>query len=363
MRRIAPPTAFGLVFRGLFEPFLLVVAAFTLVHLLADAADQFNNITANSAALAGIEYLGLRIPFIVTKLMPVSLLAGVMFGFAMMNRTGEVIAMQALGISRLQIAVPLVLIAIGATIFDFAASETIVPATNRRAEQVLTKRIRAHDRRHVGGETWFRTRNAFVVAEDYSSARKQLSDLTIFRFDSSSELRAVTLVDSATWNEGKWHFQNVHSIVVGDLGNPGSHRTDQDVNLDLRPSDLESPQRVSPEDFSLAELSEFIRGLQRVGLNAQRYIADRDLKYAMPVSCLILAAIGFALSLDPLPRQAGLARNIGYALAAGFGYWLVLGFTMSFGKSGILPPWPAAWLPNILFGSIAISIFLMGEEK
>jgi lipopolysaccharide export system permease protein len=360
-RRSVPPTTFWLVFWGLLEPFMLVMAAFTLVHLLADAADQFNNITANDAALAGVEYLVLRIPFIVTKLMPVSLLAGVMFGFAMMNRSREVVAMQALGISRLQIAFPLVLIAAAATIFDFAVSETIVPATNRRAELVLTKRIGA--RRHepsTGNETWVRTRNAFIVAEAYNSSRKQLRDLTIFRFDSSSELSIVTQVDSATWNGQNWHFRNVRSIYVGA---PDQSGKDQDVDLDLTPSDLEAPVAASPDDFSLAELNGFIRALQRVGLNAQRYIADRDLKYAMPVSCLILAAIGFALSLDPLPRQGGFARNIGSALAAGFGYWLVLGFTMSFGKSGVLSPWPAAWLPNILFGSIAVSMFLMGEEK
>ena len=361
MSRLAPRTAFWLVFWGLLEPFMLVMAAFTLVHLLADAADQFNNITANAAAVAGIEYLLLRIPFIVTKLMPVSLLAGVMFGFAMMNRAREVVAMQALGISRLQIAIPLVIIAIAATVFDFAVSETIVPATNRRAEMVLTKRIGARNRHRMeGGETWVRTRNAFIVAEGYDSSRKELNDLTIFRFDHSAELSVVTQVDSAKWNGQRWHFQNVRSITVGDSDQTGK---DQDMSLDLRPSDLEAPVAASPEDFSLAELNEFIRALQRVGLNAQRYIADRDLKYAMPVSCLILAAIGFALSLDPMPRQGGFARNIGTALAAGFGYWLILGFTMSFGKSGVLSPWPAAWLPNLLFGSIAVSMFLMGEEK
>jgi lipopolysaccharide export LptBFGC system permease protein LptF len=36
---------------------------------------------------------------------------------------------------------------------------------------------------------------------------------------------------------------------------------------------------------------------------------------------------------------------------------------MAFAKSGLLPPWAGAWLPNLAFGSIATALFLMGEEK
>jgi lipopolysaccharide export system permease protein len=362
-KRIATPTAFSLVFWGLLEPFMLVLAAFTMVHLLADAADQFSDITANSAALAGIEYLVLRIPYAMTKLLPVSLLAGVMFGFALLNRNGEVVAMQALGISRVQIALPLILIAVVATGFDFVISENVVPITNRRAKEVLVTRIqRGQGEASSMGETWVRTRNAFVVAEDYDRVRKEMSDVTIFRFDHGEQLRAIVQADSAQWSNQGWHFQNVHSFQLGhEPGAPAPGAADQ--ALDLSPDDLATPISVNPDDFSLAELNGFISALDRVGLNPQNYLADRDLKYAMPFSCLILAAIGFALSLDPLPRNQGFAKNIGLALAAGFGYWLILGFTLSFGRSGVLPAWAGAWLPNFVLGSIAVSMFLMGEEK
>jgi lipopolysaccharide export system permease protein len=362
-KRVVTRTAFSLVFWGLLEPFLLVIAAFTMVHLLADAADQFNDIAANSAALAGIEYLVLRIPYAVTKLLPVSLLAGVMFGFALLNRNGEVVAMQALGISRVQIALPLILIAIVATGFDFVVSEQVVPVTNRRAKEVLVTRIQRGQRQATSmGETWVRTRYAFVVAEDYDRVRREMIDVTIFRFDHGEQLRAIEQADSAHWSGQGWHFQNVRSFQLGaGPAMPAPKGTDQ--TLDLSPDDLATPISVNPDDFSLAELNGFIAALERVGLNPQNYLADRDLKYAMPFSCLVLAAIGFALSLDPLPRNQGFARSIGFALAAGFGYWLILGFTLSFGRSGVMPAWAGAWLPNILLGSIAVSMFLMGEEK
>ena len=103
--------------------------------------------------------------------------------------------------------------------------------------------------------------------------------------------------------------------------------------------------------------------MKRKGLDPGGYNVDRDLKYATPVSCLIMVALGMALSLDPLPRNLSLGRSFGLAIAIGFGYWLAFGITSSFGRSGLMSAWWAAWLPNIVFSLIALSIFLFGEER
>ncbi|GEM_PF-334985 len=361
MRRAAPPTVFGLLLRAVVEPFLLAIAAFAVIHLLADTADRFNLIAAGSSVLPGIQYLLLRVPGNVSKLLPVALLAGVMFGFARMNRTGEVVAMQALGVSRLQMAAPLFAIAMLVTVSDFVISETIVPVANTRAQMVLNTRLR---KQHAarGREAWVRTRDAFVFAANYDPSRKELSGLTILKLSANADLRSITQAQRANWNGRGWSFVNSRSLELsGDelAAEPGR----ADATLNLSPADFDAPLSVNPEELSLSELNRFILTLSHRGLNPRRYLNLRDLKFALPFSCLILAAIGFAISLDPLPRHGGYTRNIAAALGAGFGYWLMLALSMSFGKSGLLPPWLGAWLPNFMFGSLALGIFLMGEEK
>jgi lipopolysaccharide export LptBFGC system permease protein LptF len=76
-----------------------------------------------------------------------------------------------------------------------------------------------------------------------------------------------------------------------------------------------------------------------------------------------MVALGVVLSLDPLPRRLSLGRSFGLAIAIGFGYWLSLGITSSLGHSGLLAAWLAAWTPNMLFAVIALSLFLVGEER
>jgi lipopolysaccharide export system permease protein len=130
----------------------------------------------------------------------------------------------------------------------------------------------------------------------------------------------------------------------------------------LKPADL-NLLRLDPEEFSLWELDRYIRDLRKKGLDPGGYVVDRDLKYAMPLSCVIMIALGIALSLDPLPRHVNLGRSFGFALAIGFGYWLAFGLTSSLGRSAIIPAWAGAWIPNLVFAALALSIFLVGEER
>ncbi len=113
---------------------MVCLAAFTAAYLLGDIFDRFNDlIKYGGLGLIGLEYFALKIPLIVSQITPVACLAGVLLGFAILNRTGEVLACQQLGISRLEMAIPVLLIAALISVFNFALSETIVPAATREA--------------------------------------------------------------------------------------------------------------------------------------------------------------------------------------------------------------------------------------
>ncbi len=86
-----------------FAPFVVCLAAFTIAYLLGDMFDRFNDlIHYGGFGVLGLEYFALKIPLIVSQLLPVACLAGVLLGFALLNRSGEVLACQQLGISRLR---------------------------------------------------------------------------------------------------------------------------------------------------------------------------------------------------------------------------------------------------------------------
>jgi lipopolysaccharide export system permease protein len=351
-----------------FGPFLVCLAAFTAAYLLGDIFDRFDTLVHHGGlGVLGLEYFALKTPLIVTQILPIACLAGVLLGFALLNRTGEVLACQQLGISRIGMMIPVLLIGILISGFQFVLSETVVPAATREAKYLYEVELRGRQlegvfaNRHI----WVRVRGGFLSAENYDRKKKNLDGITLYRIDSNYDVTDIFHADSASWNSTNknskgWVPRGVtrYRLLAGAVSSsepPG-------FMINITPADL-GLLRAEPEEFSIWELNRYIHDLKKKGLDPGGYLVDRDLKYAVPLSCLIMVALGIALSLDPLPRHLSLGRSFGLAIVIGFGYWLATGLTSSLGHSGFMPAWFAAWSPNLLFTMLASGLFLFGEER
>jgi len=346
-------------------PFLVCLAAFTFAYLLGDMFDRFNDlIHYGGFGVLGLEYFTLKIPLIVSQLLPVACLAGVLLGFALMNRSGEVLACQQLGISRLEMALPVLAVAAVISVFNFVLNETVVPLTTREARFVYEVALKKRQLKGVfaNQRIWVRVRNGFLSADGYDARAKMLRGVTLYQLDSTYVLRGIEHARSAAWNGFGWVPSDPTNFRLMDGGRVAAVAAAKVVGQSLKPADL-SLLRLDPEEFSLWELEHYIRDLRRKGLDPGGYMVDLQLKYAMPVACLIMVALGIALSLDPLPRNLSLGRSFGLAIAIGFAYWLAFGLTSSLGRSTIIPAGIAAWTPNFIFAAVALAIFLFGEER
>jgi lipopolysaccharide export system permease protein len=347
-----------------FGPFMVCLAAFTAAYLLGDMFDRFDDlIRYGGLGLLGLEYFALKLPLIISQVLPVACLAGVLLGFALLNRSGEVLACQQLGISRVEMAMPVLLVAVLISAFDFIVSETVVPAATREAKYIYSVELKKRQLRAVfaNRRIWVRVRDGFVSVERFDKRDSQLVGITHYQLDDHFGLRDLVHAKTAKWNGQGWEASGLDSFQVAKGGTvtitDATH-----LDLGLTPADF-GLLRFDPEEFSLWELDRYIADLRSKGLDPGGYVVDRDLKYAMPLACLIMVALGMALSLDPLPRNLSLGRSFGLAIVIGFAYWTALGITSALGRSAILPAVVAAWIPNFMFAMIAVGIFLFGEER
>jgi lipopolysaccharide export system permease protein len=347
-----------------FGPFMVCLAAFTAAYLLGDVFDRFDDlIRYGGLGLLGLEYFALKLPLIVSQVLPVASLAGVLLGFALLNRSGEVLACQQLGISRLEMAAPVLMVAVLIAGFDFIVSESVVPAATREAKYIYAVELKKRDLKAVfaNRRIWVRVRDGFVSVDSFDKKDSQLAGITHYQLDDSFGLKNLVRAASAKWNGHGWVASGTNSFQVEKGGGVTTTDTSR-LGLGLTPADF-GLLRFDPEEFSLWELDRYIADLRSKGLDPGGYVVDRDLKYAMPLACVIMVALGMALSLDPLPRNLSLGRSFGLAIVIGFAYWTALGITSALGRSGLLPSVVAAWIPNFMFAVIAVSIFLFGEER
>jgi lipopolysaccharide export system permease protein len=361
--RLSPTVDRFLVMRFM-EPFVFSLGAFTAVYVLGDFFDRFDELVQYQGLnWIGLEYFLLKLPLIISQLLPMACLVGVLLAFALLNRSGEVLAFQGLGISRLEMAAPVLAIALLISLFDFGFSETVVPITTRQARYLYTVQIKKGVQKGVFAfhRLWLRSRDGFLSVDRFDGrGQARLFGITFLHLGFDHQLVDVHKADGAVWDGHRWEVSNAHILRISDDGSV-SVFDEATFPIQFRPADF-ILVRLDPEEFSLSELNHYIHSLKRKGLAPGGYVVDRDLKFATPLACLIMVALGVALSIDPLPRQQSLGRSFGLGLLIGFGYWVVLGFTSSFGHSGVIPAWMAAWVPNALFATMAVSIFLFGEE-
>src|SRR6478752_7047928 len=107
---------------------LAVLVALVLILMTLDLLGESGKILAGRGnGDADLwRYVGLRLPLLVARFLPFSVLLGTLIAFVGLNQHSEVVAMKAAGISAHQILAPLILASIGIAAILFAFNETVV---------------------------------------------------------------------------------------------------------------------------------------------------------------------------------------------------------------------------------------------
>ena len=59
------------------------------------------------------------------------------------------------------------------------------------------------------------------------------------------------------------------------------------------------------------------------------------------------------MALSSRKKRGGIGWNLAIGIALSFSYILFMRFSQMFVYTGVMPPWLAIWLPNMIFAIIA----------
>jgi lipopolysaccharide export LptBFGC system permease protein LptF len=115
-----------------------------------------------------------------------------------------------------------------------------------------------------------------------------------------------------------------------------------------------------PQQMRYSELSELIAYRQGRGIEAKRYLFERDAKISYPLSAIFVALAG-AMSIFLFKGGVSIIRYVVYATGICFVYWIFYSLGASASESGLFPPLVCAWLPNAAV--FTITAFLFGWKR
>jgi lipopolysaccharide export system permease protein len=284
--------------------------------------------------------------------LPAAVLFATVFSIGGFTRYSEITAAKASGISFYRLTAPILLGALLAAAIDLTIAE-IVPITDARRNDLLRE-----SKVQSGTQ-----RMNFAYAAEYGRVYKaQTLDVTAGRMDQLQIERKgngrdypTVLITANTAQYlptlRRWTLQQGQMHVVRDSG-PSlalSFGSLNDRRMGERPVDLMAKPR-DPQEMRFAELSRFIRSLERSGGDANLLRVERALKIAIPVTCLVIALFGAPLATST--QRGGTAYGIGLSLATTVTFLMLIQLTKAIGSKNIIPPDLAAWLPNMLFAVV-----------
>jgi lipopolysaccharide export system permease protein len=128
-----------------------------------------------------------------------------------------------------------------------------------------------------------------------------------------------------------------------------------DTTLNLFPKDFQN-KHLLHETFTLPELNRHIDLVRSRGADGiEVFLIEKYLRFANPISVIILTIIGFLVSARKSRGGVGFQIALGFSLA----FIYILFFMMSKGiaEGGGMPPLLAVWLPNIVFGAVGFGLY------
>jgi lipopolysaccharide export system permease protein len=343
--------------------FVFCMLGFLLIYVLVDLFDRLDGFLKYHASFGEVlRYLMFKVPLIVTQLVPVATLGAVLFTLGTMARHSELTAMRASGISTVQIAAPLFVIAVVLSLVILAWNETVVPYCTERSRYVEVVEIRNKPLKALLSEDgiWFHGRNGIYNIEHFDARTGTLVGLTVYEFTPGFVLERLVEVPTAQWRDDHWVISSAVERTFDDHGAV--------VTRTLKPNELVLPERPQdfqivekdPEELSFQRLRHHIRELSRKGIDTTESRVDLHLKLALPLVPLVMVLVGVPLAARN-PRRRPLATSIAIGLIVGFSYWVLLALTISLGHGGAIPPAIAAWTANGVF-SVLGAFFFLGPE-
>ena len=360
-----PSRTLTLYLAKLFVVRILAVLVMLVVVLQAlDLLSQTGDILAypGNGQAELLQYVSLRVPQLVARFLPYSVLLATIITLATLNANSEVISMKAAGLSAHQVLAPLMLTALVISGISFVFNERIVTRA--------TATLKAWDDVDYGpipAEAGSQANVYYTSGDDILMARTvsgrgdklKMTNVTFYRRGPNSAIVEQWRADAASYANPGWLLDNpqryeVASAELKETTGP------QIVAKGLRPDQV-LLKKVDPDATPIMELRKDINALKAAGRRSAEFEAAWWHKISGPLSALLMPLLG-GIAAFGLARSGQLFLRAIIGMALGFAYFVLDNAALAMGNFGGYPPILAAWAPFFLFALIGEAVLIRTEE-
>ncbi|WFL76120.1 LPS export ABC transporter permease LptG [Altererythrobacter arenosus] len=342
---------------------LAVLIMLVLVLMMLDLLSKSGDILAVEGNGQGelLTYASLRIPQLVQRFVPYSVLLATIITLVTLNQNSEVIAMKAAGLSAHQVLAPLLLTAGLVSAVNFAFNERVVTratATLKAWEGAEYGAVPQES--NVRSNVYLTDGEGILTATSITGAGDQLrmTGVTWYERGQGGMIRQQLRAERATFVNPGWQLENATRFDVRSADTTTVERVV--VGKQLTPAQIEL-EAVDPDAQGFFELSDSIAAYEAAGRRTGELRAKWWHKLSGPLSAFLMPLLG-AVAAFGLARSGQLFLRAIIGMALGFAYFVVDNAALAMGSFGGYPPFLAAWAPFFLFLLVGETVLIRTEE-
>lgn len=317
------------------------------------------------------EYYLINMPETLAVILPITVLLALLYTLTNHARHHEITAIRAAGVGLWRLCLPYLVVGLLASVGLFALNELVVPDSSEAADKILN--------RHASKPAGSLLPNQVPNLGFSNSREGRIWVIGIYNTDTAEMTKVKVnwklvdgssrwlLADRAVRTNEVWTFYNVMeytespgtrtlpmpSLETNALAFPEFSETPDEIKSEIKISAAtrSSTRSARLPELSIREILSYLR-LHPEPLRANELYTKLYGRLAAPWTCLVavLIAIPFGAGGGRRNVFVGVASSIVICML----YYFLQPLCLTFGSAGYMPPWLAAWLPNLVFGTVGL---------
>ncbi|NRA46237.1 MAG: YjgP/YjgQ family permease [Oligoflexales bacterium] len=342
-----------------FGTVLLCLFLFTLFDFIHKTTNYYARYNPGASLIAKFYFY--QLPFQLVQILPIASLLSSVIVMVLYNRSNEVTAMRAAGMSPTKIVAPLAAGGLLLSLLSYFLNEVIVPQSSHKMH-FITHVLIEGDSVHATdeGAHWVRNGNTIFHFEEYEHSSQTLKNIKLVSIGKPFYPKDAIHASSAKFDPKTklWDLYDIQQLSISLDGKISKYKPPKAlrIRLPVEPDKLNIDRRIADE-ISISELAERIDLGAKRGADVLNLRIALHVKLAYPLAAFLISLLGLKFGYRS-ERTTETVRSILVAFAVGISYWFILSSARALAIAGDLPPFMAGWLANAVIGAIVMWQYL-----
>ncbi|HYG17857.1 MAG TPA: LptF/LptG family permease [Ohtaekwangia sp.] len=354
---------------------LILLAVITVIDL-TEKMDKLAKAQVSAGQIAGY-YLDF-IPWIGSLITPITIFIATVYVSARMAGHTEIIAILSSGVSFRRMLLPYFIGALLVAATSFILNGWVIPnaSKSRLAFEVQYLKTKYYfDKKNIHIQV---APDTYLYMQSYNNSNQTGYHFTLEKFEDNKLIEKLTANriqwDSVKqrWTLREWKLRKIERIFE-TTAHPESTAfattktvtspeqltvgAEMDTALVIHPKEFESDHRKY-DGMTLTELNAYIKTLRARGSTGiEVYEVEKYTRYAAPFTIFILVFMGAIVASRKSRGGTGVQIALGFLLSFVFIIFFTVFRTYAENGSELLTPQLSVWIPNVMFGALALVMY------